>query len=207
MSTYKGVMELDLIKTFITLGFLGFLSVEDLKNREMHDLPLIIYAILNPTLTLIQFIRDKPGFMGSLGIALSSIIVVTFGVLYYFGAVADGDLLMSLGLYLGHPWPPWDCVYFPFPLVVMSFSLLCLLLHAAMTGWFMLGKKMTKEEAMAHWRDRYIVILENGRRGGRDLLLKAEGEVKILDPPPFVFHSYIGFLCALAVNLITRLFS
>ena len=200
-------MNLDLIRTFITLGFLGFLAVEDLRNREMHDLPLITYAILNPTLTLIQYIRDKPGFLGSIGIALSSIIVVTFGVLYCFGAVADGDLLMSLGLYLGHPWPPWDDGYFPFPLMVMSFSLLCLLLHAATTGWFMLGKKMTKEEAMAHWRDRYIVILGDGRRGGKDLLLGANGEVKILDPPPFVFHSYIGFLCALAVTLITRLFN
>ena len=200
-------MDLDVLKMSLTLTLLGILAIEDLKFREMHDLPLFAYSFSNPTLTLIQIIKYKPDFLQSLGLAVSSIIVTTFAILYCVGAVADGDLLMSIGLYFGHPWSPVGNTILPFPLLLMSLSLLSLLVHAAATKGMMLGKCMSKEEALSLWRDRYIVILSDGKKGGKELLLQASGKVRLLDPPPFVFHSYLGFIFSLVVNLITQLAS
>ncbi len=196
---------MDLIKTLVSVSLLGFLANEDLKSREMHDLPLFAYALINPTITLVEILQNGLNFWKSLGLAISVIIVVAFAVLYLIGAVANGDLLMSIGLYLGHPWLSGRDVL-PFPLLVMSLSLVCLLVHAAFVGKLMFGKKVSVEEAKNMWRDRYVIVLPDGRMGGLELLEGAGGVVKILDPPPFVFHSYLGFLLGLAVNLITRMF-
>jgi preflagellin peptidase FlaK len=121
MSPYP--VYLDLARTALALGMLGYGSYKDLKTREVHDLLWVVsgalalvldaYELLVGTLSLTQLLYAA-GFTAAVGLAL-----------WFFKLMGEADIFAFAVLVLLHPRAPaylgavwvWTPIFFPFTLL------------------------------------------------------------------------------------------
>jgi preflagellin peptidase FlaK len=114
---------LDLARTALALGMLGYGSYRDLKTREVHDLlwvvsgavalVLDIYELFMGTLGLTQLLYAV-GFIAAVGLAL-----------WFFRLMGEADIFAFVVLVLIQPMAPtylgtawgWTPIFFPFTLL------------------------------------------------------------------------------------------
>jgi len=121
MNPYLGY--LDLARTVLALGMLGYGSYRDIKTREVHDLLWVISGALALVLDAYEL------FMGTLGLTQLLYAVgftAVVGVaLWFFRLMGEADIFAFAVLVLIHPKAPaylgaawvWTPIFFPFTLL------------------------------------------------------------------------------------------
>ena len=114
---------LDLARTALALGMLGYGSYRDLKTREVHDLLWVVSGAVALVLDVYEL------FLGTLGLtqllyAVGFIAVVGLA-LWFFRLMGEADIFAFVVLvliqpkaptYLGTAWG-WTPIFFPFTLL------------------------------------------------------------------------------------------
>jgi preflagellin peptidase FlaK len=121
MNPYLGY--LDLARTALALGMLGYGSYRDLKTREVHDLLWVVFGAVALVLDVYEL------FLGTLGLtqllyAVGFIAVVGLA-LWFFRLMGEADIFAFVVLVLIHPKAPsylgtawgWTPIFFPFTLL------------------------------------------------------------------------------------------